>query len=132
VAEVLRRLLAGDRHDPANLLRRERRGTAGTRPVGQQGADRFAQALGVLPRLVQLRAPCEPALSPHAHGVFAQSQFLGDSLVGAPLADGQHDLGALDQPMRDFAAVGDGLKKLFLFWRQMNRTGRAGHGCGEG
>jgi hypothetical protein len=30
--------------------------------------------------------------------------------------------------MRAFAAVGDGLKKLFLFRRQMDGTGRAGHG----
>ena len=125
---MFRWFLAGNGDDPRDLLRRERGGTTGARSIGQQSANGFAQEFGVVLQTIQRSAACEPTLSPYAYRVLTQIQFLGDGFVGESFVDPEYDLGPLDQSMRDFAAVGNDIKKSLLFGRQANRSGRAGHG----
>ena len=127
MAEVFRRLFTGERQYPANLLRREGAGAARPRLVGKQLADCLAQSLGFVLKIFQARAPLQPTFPPQTDCLLAQPQFPGNGLVGAPFADRQHDLCALHQAVRDFAAANDGLEKFVLLGRQADRGGRSGH-----
>lgn len=127
MVEGFRRLLASNGDNLANLLRREGSRTTRTRPIGQQGADRFPQAFRLFFQRLQSGTALDPTFSPEAHGLLTPAHLLGDGFVGAALAHRQHDLGTLYQAMRDFTAANEGPEELLLFRRQMNRCGRAGH-----
>ena len=127
MVEIFGWFLAGQGNDLGDLLCRERRGTAGTGLIGQQGADGFAQEFGLVLQLVQAGAVRQPAFSPYAYSLLTQAQLLGNRFIGTTFMNFQKDRSALDQSMRGFATVGDDLQKLLLFRGQANRLGRASH-----
>ena len=130
--KMFRWFFAGYGNDLSNLLRRECGRTPRAGQIGQQDADGFAQAFGMLFQRFQVGATGQPALSPYPHRFLGHPQFQGDRFIGISIINFQNDRRTLHQSIRDSATFDDDIQTFLLFRGQTNRLGRAGHRCTVG